>query len=598
MKEIKEKISEKKERLRSRIRQRSLAALGNYEGTFLMILAVVIGFLSGLGSVGFKMLIRLVKTGFWAHWGGYSGYVPGDITTLLVPLAPFIGGLLVGPISVLFPAEAEGDGVPEVLEAVVLKGGVLKLRTVFIRAFASAICLGSGGSAGREGPIAQIGSAIGSSFGQLFRMSANNVRTLLGCGAAGGIAATFNAPIAGVLFALEIVLGEWNIATFSPVIMASVIATATERYIEGNIPAFNVPIYELVNPVEIIFYIILGLLAGLTALLFIQSLNFFKETFENRVKVPNWTKPAIGGLLLGLICLFFPQLFGNGYNPMGQALMGNMALGLMVVLLFLKILATSLTLGSGSSGGLFAPSLYIGAMLGGSFGTLVHYLFPTLTATKGAYALVGMGATFAAAAHAPMTNILILFEITGNYQIILPIMASCIVSTLVIKHFSPHSIYTIRLHQRGITIEAGKEVNVLQSLKVRDAMSTEMEIIAEDMPFDKILMHMTRSTYSNFPIVNRNKELTGILSFQDLRKHVFEPDLEKVVVAKDIATLHVTTVIPSDSLKDALAKLSYRNVEQLPVVDAMNPKKLLGILTRRDIITTYNKAIFRYETSS
>lgn len=598
MKEIKEKISAKKERLRSRIRQRSLAALGNYEGTFLMILAVVIGFLSGLGSVGFKMLIHLFKTGFWAHWGGYSGYVPGDITTLLVPLAPFIGGLLVGPISVLFPAEAEGDGVPEVLEAVVLKGGVLKLRTVFIRAFASAICLGSGGSAGREGPIAQIGSAIGSSFGQLFRMSANNIRTLLGCGAAGGIAATFNAPIAGVLFALEIVLGEWNIATFSPVIMASVIATATERYIEGNIPAFNIPIYKLVNPVEIIFYIILGLLAGLTALLFIQSLNFFKETFENRVKVPAWTKPAIGGLLLGLICLFFPQLFGNGYNPMGQALMGNMALGLMVVLLFLKILATSLTLGSGSSGGLFAPSLYIGAMLGGSFGTLVHYLFPTLTATKGAYALVGMGATFAAAAHAPMTNILILFEITGNYQIILPIMVSCIVSTLVIKHFSPHSIYTIRLHQRGITIEAGKEVNVLQSLKVRDAMSTKMEVIAEDMPFNKILVHMTRSSYSNFPIVNRDKELTGILSFQDLRKHVFEPDLERVVVAKDIATPHVTTVIPSDSLKDALAKLSYRNVEQLLVVDSMNSKKLLGILTRRDIITTYNKAIFRYETNA
>ncbi len=598
MKEIKEKISAKKERLRSRIRQRSLAALGNYEGTFLMILAVVIGFLSGLGSVGFKMLIHLFKTGFWAHWGGYSGYVPGDITTLLVPLAPFIGGLLVGPISVLFPAEAEGDGVPEVLEAVVLKGGVLKLRTVFIRAFASAICLGSGGSAGREGPIAQIGSAIGSSFGQLFRMSANNIRTLLGCGAAGGIAATFNAPIAGVLFALEIVLGEWNIATFSPVIMASVIATVTERYIEGNIPAFNIPIYKLVNPVEIIFYIILGLLAGLTALLFIQSLNFFKETFENRVKVPAWTKPAIGGLLLGLICLFFPQLFGNGYNPMGQALMGNMALGLMVVLLFLKILATSLTLGSGSSGGLFAPSLYIGAMLGGSFGTLVHYLFPTLTATKGAYALVGMGATFAAAAHAPMTNILILFEITGNYQIILPIMVSCIVSTLVIKHFSPHSIYTIRLHQRGITIEAGKEVNVLQSLKVRDAMSTKMEVIAEDMPFNKILVHMTRSSYSNFPIVNRDKELTGILSFQDLRKHVFEPDLERVVVAKDIATPHVTTVIPSDSLKDALAKLSYRNVEQLLVVDSMNSKKLLGILTRRDIITTYNKAIFRYETNA
>ena len=567
------------------------------EGSLLMVLAIVVGLLSGLGAVGFIAMIRLLKGGFWWNWGNYTGYVAGDITSLLIPLLPALGGLMLGPISTIFPKEAKGHGVPEVMESVVLKGGILKLRTVFIRAIASAICIGSGGSAGREGPIAQIGSAIGSYAGQIFKMSSNNVRTLLGCGAAGGIAATFNAPIAGSLFALEIILGDWNVATFSPVIMSSVIATTIARYFHGNKPAFSVPLYQLVNPVEIVFYIILGLLAGLAALLFIQVLDFFEEYFEKNVNIHPWLKPALGGLILGSIGLVFPQIFGNGYGSMGDALMGRMAFQLMLILMFLKILATSLTLGSGGSGGVFAPALYIGAMLGGTFGSIVHYLFPTLTATKGAYALVGMGATVAAAAHAPLTNILILFELTGDYHIILPIMVSCIISHLVIRGLSPDSIYSIRLHKRGITIEAGLEVNVLKSLKVRDAMTADVEVIKENMPFSEITRHFTQSKYSNFPVVNREEELTGILSFQDIRQHIFEAELENLVVAKDIATTRVTTVTPSDNLKDALSKLAYRSVEQLPVVDARDPRKLVGILTRRDIITAYNKAIFKYETN-
>jgi CIC family chloride channel protein len=576
----------------------SIRDLISTEGTIIIALAILIGLFSGLGAVGFISLIKFFRTVFWNPWGGYSGYIPGDITSLLVPLIPALGGLLLGPISAIFPSEAKGHGVPEVMESVVLKGGVLKVRTVFIRAMASAICIGSGGSAGREGPIAQIGSAIGSYVGQVFKMSAGNVRTLLGCGAAGGIAATFNAPIAGVLFALEIVLGDWQVATFSPVIMSSVIATTTARYIMGNESAFQVPLYELISPVEIIFYIILGLMAGLVALLWINTLDKFEEFFEDKVKIHPWLKPAVGGLILGCIGLIFPQIFGNGYDSMGQALMGDMAFQIMLVLIFLKILATSLTLGSGGSGGVFAPSLYIGAMLGGSFGALVHNLFPTITATKGAYALVGMGALVAAAAHAPLTNILILFELTGDYHIILPIMAACIMSTLTIRGLSPHSIYSIRLHKRGINIEAGKETSVLQSIRVRSAMTSEVEVIPEDMKFRNILQHFVKSKYSNFPVVNRDGDLTGILSFQDVRQHVFEPELEHLVVAKDLATPHVTTVTPSDNLKDALAKLGFRSVEQLPVVDASNPKKVVGILTRRDILTAYNKAIFKYETTT
>jgi CIC family chloride channel protein len=481
------------------------------------------------------------------------------------------------------------------MESVVRQGGILKPRTIFIRGIASAITIGTGGSAGREGPIAQIGSAIGSYVAQVFKLSSNNVRTLLGCGAAGGIAAAFNAPIAGALFALEIVLGDWHITTFTPVIMSSVIATVTSRYLHGGKATFDVPYYQLVNPVEIVFYIILGLLSGLVALLFIHSLDKSEHFFEEKVRVHPWLKPALGGFLVGVIGLAFPQIFSNGYEPMGLALMGNMAFWLMLSLVFMKILATSITLGSGGSGGIFAPALYIGAMLGGAFGTIINILFPFITAQPGAYALVGMGSLLAAAAHAPLTNSLLLFELTGDYHIILPIMVACIMSTITIRALSPHSIFSIGLHKKGITIEAGKEVNVLQSLKVRDAMTKDLEVIPEDMPFREILRHITLSRYSNFPMVNHYGHLTGMISFQDIRQHVFDPELGQLVIAKDLAALSMTTVNPSDNLKDALSRLAYGSVEQLAVVDTRDPNKLLGILTRSDIITAYNRAISRYE---
>ena len=564
------------------------------EDTILLFLAILIGFLAGLGAWAFLELIHFFRLS-WKPWGAYSGFIVGDLTTLLIPFVPALGGLLLGPFGAIFPTEAKGHGVPEVMESVVRKGGVLKARTIFIRGVASAITIGTGGSAGREGPIAQIGAAIGSWIAQVFKMSSNNVRTLLGAGAAGGIAAAFNAPIAGALFALEIVLGDWHITTFTPVIMSSVIATTTSRYLHGGKAIFDVPYHQLVHPGEIIFYIILGLLSGLVALLFIHSLDKFEHFFEERVRVHPWLKPAIGGFLVGIIGLAFPQIFSNGYEPMGLALMGNMAFWLMLSLVFLKILATSLTLGSGGSGGIFAPALYIGAMLGGAFGTIINVLFPFVTARPGAYALVGMGSVLAAAAHAPLTNILLLFELTGDYHIILPIMVACIMSTLTIRALSPHSIFSIGLHRKGITIEAGAEVNVLQSLRVKDAMTLDPEVIPEDMPFGEILRHITLSKYSNFPMVNKDGHLTGVLSFQDVRQHVFDPDLEHLVIAKDLATLSMATVTPSDNLKDALSRLAYGNVEQLGVVDTKDPSKLVGILTRSDILTAYNRAISRYE---
>jgi len=506
----------------------------------------------------------------------------------LIP--PIIGGAVVGLIIYFFAREAKGHGVPEVMEAVALKGGIIRKRVVLVKALASAICIGTGGSAGREGPIVQIGSAIGSSFGQIMKVSADRMRTLVGCGAAAGIAATFNAPLAGVMFAMEIILGEFGIATFSPIVVSSVMATVISRAHLGDYPAFVIPHYTLVSTMEIPLYMALGIIAGVVGVIFTSSLYKIEDLFDS-IKIPDYTKAAIGGLLIGIIGIFFPHIYGVGYDAIGLALLENLSWYMLVALIFAKILATSFTIGSGGSGGIFAPSLFIGAMLGGAFGCMVHLLFPNITATHGAYSLVGMGALVAGATHGPITAILILFEMTGDYKIILPLMLSCILSSVVASQIKRESIYTLKLIRRGADIRAGKEVNIMKSLLVKDAMTEDVSTVSENMPLNKLLKHTFASKYSSFPVVDNDGLLSGIVTFQDFKEVVFEEGLEDLIVVKDISIPNIITITRNQNLDEALKKIGLKNIEQLPVVDESNPRKIVGILSRRDIFSAYNKAL-------
>ena len=308
-----------------------------------------------------------------------------------VLLGPAIGGAFVGPLVYFLAREAKGHGVPEVMNAVAMEGGIIRKRVVVIKTLASAMCIGSGGSVGREGPIVQIGSAIGSSLGQILRVTDDEMRILVGCGAAAGIAATFNAPIAGAIFALEIVLADFALTTFTPIILSSVMATVVSRSFLGNAPAFQIPHYQLESPVELGFYVVLGLVAGCVAVAF-TTILYKSEDKWDALRIPEYLKATIGGLMIGALGLYFPQLLGVGYEAIDTALQ-NRELWLMLLLLGpLKIIATSITIGSGGSGGIFAPSLFMGAMAGGAFGCGIHALFPGFTAQPGAYALVGMGA--------------------------------------------------------------------------------------------------------------------------------------------------------------------------------------------------------------
>jgi CIC family chloride channel protein len=499
------------------------------------------------------------------------------------------GGLLVGPIVFRFAREARGHGVPEVMSSVALKGGVIRSRVSIAKSVASAICIGSGGSAGREGPIVQIGSAIGSTFGQMFRLSSNRIKVLVGCGAAAGISAVFNAPIAGVLFALEIILGDFTIKTFSPVIISSVLASVVSRLFLGNFPAFDVPAYSLVSAWEIPMYAFLGALAGIVAVVFIKALYLTEDIFDSW-KIPDIIKPGIGGLMLGLAGLLTPQIFSDGYEAISGALHGNMVWSIMLILVFMKILATSLTLGSGNSGGIFAPSLFMGAMAGGFFGTIVNTLFPNVTAPPAAYALVGMGAVVAGTTHAAITSILIVFEMTGDYRIMLPMMVATVFATLVSHRLSRESIYTLKLARRGIKIRAGKDIDLLSEIKVSDVMDRDFRTIPLHLTFTGIMRMMEESKDTAFPVVEKDK-LYGMLSFQDLRTILTKPVLPSLIIASDIATRNVLTVTADENLNQALQKFGHKDLDVMPVVEKDDSTKIIAILRRGDLMNVYNKRL-------
>ena len=557
----------------------------------MLLFSIIVGLIGGFGAVGFRYLIDFFQFIFYGSADELVDVVE-TVSWYRRIAIPAIGGLIIGPVVYFFAREAKGHGVPEVMEAVALRNGVIRKRIVVIKTFASAVCIGSGGSVGREGPIVQIGSAAGSAFGQFFKTSGNRMKLLVGCGAAAGIAATFNAPIAGAMFAFEIILAEYGISIFSPVIISAVTATAVSRHFLGDVPAFVVPTYELISTWELPMYAVLGFFSAFVGLLFITILYKAEDLFE-AVKFPEYLKAVFGGLILGASGLLFPQVLGVGYGSINLALEGNLSWSLMVILCLVKIFATSITLGSGGSGGIFAPSLFMGSMAGGFFGSIVHKLFPAITAPAGAYSMVGMGAVVASTTQGPLSAILILMEMTSDYKIILPLMISCILSSMVANRLSKGSIYTIKLMKRGVNLSAGKEVSILSSLAVRDVMNPDVETIPEGLKLEQLAERISKSKHMSFPVVNDQGKLTGILSYIDYHNAFGDENLKHLVVAKDLATHNVEVVSVDDNLLHALEKITKGDFSILPVVASDDPTKLLGAITRRDMMDAYNAVVLK-----
>lgn len=411
---------------------------------YLIILAIVIGVLTGFGSVGFIYILHFI-TDFANNDVASALGVFGPASLVLLPA---IGGLFVGPLINRFAPEAKGHGVPEVMTALATRGGRIRPRVVAVKVMASSMTIGFGGTAGREGPMVQIGSAIGSAIGQWAKLTTKNVRTLVACGAAAGVSATFNAPIAGAIFSMEVLMGRIH-TDFLLVLLTSLSSCMVARHYLGNYPAFYAPTYELKSNAELPLYFFMGVLLGLAAVAYVRLLYKSEDLFGDW-KFPEYLKPAVGGLMVGLVLRFYPQVYGTGFPAMESALWTRFPVDTLLILFVMGMLSNIATLASGGSGGVFAPSLYMGAMLGGSFGAIAHSMFPDATGTSGAYAMVGMAAFFAAAAKAPTTSILILFEMTNDYRIMLPVMAATVGSVYISHWRLSHSIYTLKLHNRGI----------------------------------------------------------------------------------------------------------------------------------------------------
>ena len=562
------------------------------ESAIVMFTALVVGIGAGLGAVVFRRLIDGVHT---LSYDGLGGLLAG-IAPFHLLIIPAVGGAIYGPLIYRFAREAKGHGVPEVMEAVSLRGGRIRPRVAVVKALASSICIGTGGSVGREGPIAQIGSALGSTLGQLLNLSDERVRNLVACGAAGGIAATFNAPIAGAIFALEVILGRFQVVYFGSVVISAVTADVVAHLFQGDMRAFAVPEYTMVSPWELTLYTLLGVVAAVGSVGFTRLLYLSEDLFDG-IRFPEYLKPVLGGILLGVVGILsfkvdgFPRVFGVGYDTITDALFGSLAVQMTLALFFFKMIATVLTLGSGGSGGIFAPSLFMGAMLGATFGHLANRLFPGITAPEGAYALVGMAAFFSGAAHAPITAILMLFEMTGNYLIILPLMLSTVVSTLVSRTLSRDSIYTLKLSRRGVHLEQGQDMDVMQGVTVGEAMTTDVDTVPLTMPLDVLVDEFARTHHHGFPVLDDAGELAGVVSIRQLERALAEGYIEGKTVADIATTEELLVAYPSEPMWMALRRLGTRDVGRLPVVERQGSRGLIGLVRRRDIIRAYQRAI-------
>jgi len=565
------------------------------ERTSMILLALLIGVAGGFGACFFRWLIGTFQNLAWGAGGDPLEKITRSawFVRLLVPMA---GGLIVGVLTRYLAPEAKGHGVPEVMNAVARLGGVIRPVVAVAKSFASAICIATGGSVGREGPIVQIGSAIGSTVGQVLRLSTRRIRACVGCGAAAGIAATFNAPIAAAFFASEVILGEFSPRAFGAVVVSSVSATVISRTFLGDVPAFEIPKYAIVNPAEILTYGVLGLLAGVVAVAFVQVLYWSEEFFDRLRRVPFVVKPVIGGLGIGLIGVALPQIMGVGYETITAALYGRLGPFLLAAVLGAKLVGTSFTLGSGGSGGIFAPSLFMGAALGGFVGHLAHAILPFSMAGAGAYAVVGMGAMVAAATHAPITAILIIFEMTGDYRVILGLMVSCSLGTLLAQRLRRESIYTIKLMRRGIDLHAGHEINVLRQVHVRDVARRDLELVPQSANMADLYDRLVRSPHYEFMVVDPRGDLVGVISVDDLRRSLPHIDaLQNIVIAQDLISGPLLYVREDDTLDCAMQRFEQQSYEELPVLpvgDAMTP---VGTIHRSDVIRAYNKEIVKVD---
>ncbi len=569
---------------------KSVQTLKEYTGP--LLLALVIGALAGLGVVMFRWLILFGQEVLWPAGANFVEQVrhAGWWWKLLIPAGM---GLLVGPIITFWAPEVRGPGVPEVMEALALRGGRIRHRVTLIKAFVTAGLISAGASVGREGPVVQIGSSIGSSLTQMLKLRRDSRRLAVACGAAAGIAATFQAPMAGTLFAVEVLLFDLEIASLSNIVISAVTGTMVARAFWQGPQIFEIPDFFMAHPAELLLYFFLGLVAGLISLVLMGAI-FSLPRLWKRVGVPDWLSPALGGLLVGIVALYCPWALGVGYESIDAALAGKVSLVFALTLLVAKIVATGFSIGSGMSGGIFAPSLFIGAALGSLVGLVAQSLWPESGLVPAHYALIGMGAMVSGTTLAPITAVLTIFELTYTYQVILPLMVSCIASLTVVRLLHGYSIYETKLLLKGVNIVKGHEVNVLRGMRVGEHMSMDLQVLRTDTPFSEIASAMEQSPFPHFLVLDSQDRLSGVLTLRDCRKYFAHPELCRPDTTASLLMVKELVLVDEETdMETAFHIFARHNISFLPVVRSDDPKTVVGQLKKTDLFAAYDQYVLK-----
>jgi CIC family chloride channel protein len=568
-----------------------------------MTYAVVIGTVTGVGAILFHALLDGVShlcmeriAGFYAPVAGGEGGVMKpegvELRKWLLLLLPAAGGLLAGLIIFRWAPEAEGHGTDAVVDSFHRSKGMIRGRVPFVKAIASILTIGTGGCAGREGPVAQIGAGAGSFLARRMNRRAFDRRVMILAGAAGGIGSIFKSPLGGAIFAVEVLYrDDFESDALIPCIISSITAYSIFCSYDGWGPLFTTPGYVFDNPLTLLFYAILGIACALLGVVYIKAFYGVRDRLFRRIPLPPHVKPAIGGLMVGFVALWFPHVLGGGYGWIQMALNGQLAVGLMLTLCVLKIGATSFTISSGGSGGVFAPSLYIGAMIGGVFGTIFHEAFPEIITQPTSFALVGMGAFFAGAANVPISALIMVSEMAQNYQLMAPMMLVSAIAYLFTRRWSIYEKQVMNkthspAHLGDLT------VNVMEELRVRDVFDGERKvaIIPRSLPLREIIPLVSDTFDSHFPVADDDGALVGILSLKQIRRVMFDESVRDLIVAEDLMG-DFEAVTLEENLYSALRKFIKSDYGQMPVISEKEPDRVLGMLSHEDMIAAYNRTI-------
>jgi chloride channel protein, CIC family len=580
-----------RDRLRDRWRALELVlarrfGLATHEDRLFYLLIGVVGLVAGLSGAVVHRLIDGLQRLLWG--GGTLVEAAARVPPWWMVAAPAAGGLVVGLIFLASRGVGRGTGMSFLIEAVLLHGGRIPPRPVLANALASVVTVGAGGSLGREGPMIRLGAMLSTWLAERVGLGPHRVKILLGCGAAAGLAAAYNVPIGGALFAMEVILGNFALEIFGPIVASSVISTLIARGMSGDVPRFEALGYTLTSGWEILAYAGLGVIGGLASVVFVRGVRAGRRAFA-WLPLPGWTKPMIGMGLLGTLAIWLPQVLGGGHDTAYAALGGQLSLGMLVTLAAAKLGATALTAGSGNAGGLFTPSLFFGAAIGGAYGALVHQAWPAATAGAGAYAAVGMAAVTAGTSHAPISAILILFEFTGNYDLILPLMVAAILASVTARRFNRYSMYTEGLEARGIDTSWRMEEAVLAGLEVRDLVRVDDDVLAPGEPYAGVVERFLTARRQRLFVVSAEGELLGAVNLHDIKHALTEPERLTAVVAHDLMTPPDRVVRDDERLHRAAEYFAHSDFERLPVADADG--RFRGVLAKRDLLAIYTQEV-------